>query len=428
MKLKGIHIPHSKNTHDSETVELGIPPKVLLPLCQHMGAPCEALVKVGDEVKVGQKIGDTGAFMSTPLHSSVSGKVTAIKEYLLANGKVCNAVEIETDGNQTVSDEVVPPVVNDRESFIKAVKESGCCGLGGAGFPTHIKLNYNREKTPVDSLVINAAECEPYITADYRELIENEQDVINGIKMLMKYLDIPKAYLCIEENKPEAIANVKKATADNPEIEIVTLKATYPQGAEKVIAYSATGRIIGEGQLPSDVGVVVINVSTVGFIYRYTQTGMPLIKKRVTVDGDLIGKPSNVWALIGTPVSQILDYAQCDMSRLYKLISGGPMMGMCLIDTDTPVVKTNNAFLAQSQKKEKTVQTNCIKCGSCMRACPLNLMPMVFEKAYDNKDVATLISHNLMLCMNCGACSYVCPAKRNLAEKNQLAKGLIPRK
>ncbi len=428
MKLNGIGLAHRKNTQDSTTVKLGIPGRIILPLSQHMGAPCEPLVKVGDEVKVGQKIGDTEAFMSTPLHSSVSGKVVAISDYLLPNGNVCKAIEIETDGNQTVSEEVVPPVVTDKASLIQAVKESGCCGLGGAGFPTHVKLNFNSEKTPVDSLIINAAECEPYITSDYRELMENPDDVLGGVKLLLKYLEIPKAYICIEDNKPQAISLLKEKTSDNLSMEIVTLKSSYPQGAEKVIVFSATGRIIGEGQLPSDKGVVVMNVSTAAFIYRYIQTGMPLVSKRLTVDGDIVKNPCNVIALTGTPISFILDYAQADVNSLDKLLAGGPMMGMALMDTETPVVKTNNAILAFSKNKEHVQQTACIRCGSCMNACPLKLMPMVFEKAYDTKDVELLKRHNIMLCMNCGSCSYVCPAKRNLAEKNQLAKALLPRK
>lgn len=425
MKLNGISLAHKKNTQNLETVLLDIPEKVKLPLSQHMGAPCDALVKVGDEVKVGQKIGDSQAFMSTPLHSSVSGKVTAISEYLLPNGKVCKAIEIETDGLQTISEEVAVPVVTDRESFIKAIKESGCCGLGGAGFPTYIKLNFNKEKTPVDSLIINGAECEPYITADYRELIENTDDLIDGIKLLMKYLEIPNTYIGIEDNKPEAIKLILDKTSDMPNVNIVVLKSSYPQGAEKVIVHSTTGRIIGEGQLPSDLGVLVMNVSTVGFINRYIKTGMPLIQKRLTVDGDIVENACNLNVLIGTPVSKLLEYAKVDISKIERLISGGPMMGMSLIDIETPVVKTNNAILALKNPAERIVQTNCIRCGSCMSACPLKLMPMEFEKAYDSGNVQKLREYNIMLCMNCGSCSYVCPAKRNLAEKNQLAKGLL---
>ncbi len=423
--LNCIHIPHHKNTEDSATISLPLPSTVTIPMSQSMGAPCSALVKVGDEVKVGQKIGDTDAFMSAPIHSSVSGKVAKIIDYLLPNGSYCQAIVIETDGAQTISDEVCPPTVNDRESFIKAVRDSGCCGLGGAGFPTHIKLNFDKSKTPIDTLVINAAECEPYITSDYREMVENPKDILEGILLIMNYLDIKTTKICIESNKPKAIANLTEMLKSNANIDVVSLPSSYPQGAEKVVVYSATGRIIGEGQLPSHLGCMVMNVSTVSFIYRYLQDGMPLISRRMTIDGSAVKKPCNAVVLIGTCVQELLDYTES--SEPAQLLSGGPMMGMCLINTESTIVKTTNSLLAFSEvKKHKT--TACIRCGKCIRACPINLMPTELEKAYDNKDIEALDKLRLMLCMNCGSCSYVCPAKRNLAEKNQLAKALMPRK
>lgn len=429
MGLNCIKVPHYKDTQFTKTISFNVPQKVKLPLSQHMGAPCNALVKKGDEVKVGQKIGDTDAFMSAPIHSSVSGKVTAISDYLLANGRTCKAIEIETDGLQTISEEVKPPVVSDKASFLTAVRESGCCGLGGAGFPTHVKLNFDKKKTPIDTLIINAAECEPYITADYREMIEFPEDIINGIELVLKYLEIKRCFIGIEDNKPQAIKKLRKMVEGNDHIGVKSLKASYPQGAEKVITYNTTGRIIGEGQLPSHQGVIVMNVSTVSFISKYMKTGMPLISKRLTVAGDLVKNPCNGFALLGTPTSQILNECNTDTENIKKLISGGPMMGMCLYDIDTPVVKTNNAVLALSEKavviKE---QTNCIRCGRCIQACPLDLMPTGFEKAYDSRNVPMLKKLKVNLCMNCGSCSYVCPANRDLAEKNQLAKALIANK
>lgn len=310
MIMNKIKVPHHKNTNNAETVNIPLPKRVKIPMCQHLGVNCEPLVKVGDEVFVGQKIGDTDAFMSTPLHSSVSGKVTEIVEYLPANGRPCKAVVIETDGKQEVCESVKPPVVNDRDSFIKAVKESGCCGMGGAGFPTHIKLGFDKEKTPIDSLVVNGAECEPYITSDYRELVENTGDVFEGIKLIQKYLGIEKAYICIEDNKPEAIKMLTEIADKDDSVSVVKLKSSYPQGAEKVVVYSATGKIIGEGELPSSVGVLVMNCTTVGFINRYIKTGMPLVTKRLTVDGDIVRTPCNVRVPIGTSVSELLEF--CD--------------------------------------------------------------------------------------------------------------------
>ena len=428
MKLKSIVLPHKKGTENCETVKLPIPERVKISMSQHMGAPCTPLVKKGDAVCVGQKIGDSDAFMSCPVHSSVSGIVSNIGEMVLANGKSCKVVEIDCDGLQTISDEVKPPVINDKQSLVKAIRESGCCGLGGAGFPTHIKLNYDSEKVNIDSLVINAAECEPYITSDYREMIENPDGVLEGIKLIQNTLGIENVYIGIEDNKPKAIEMLSEKTANDSSVKVVKLKSSYPQGAEKVIAFYCTGRIIMEGNLPSDHGIIVMNVSTVGFINNYIKTGMPLINRRLTVDGDAIKNPCNVIAPIGTPISKILEFAQADFDSIEKLISGGPMMGMCVYDFETPLIKTNNAYLALKEKSvKKTVlhqgQTNCIRCGRCAAACPLGLAPAALEKAYDNKDKEALNKLKINLCMNCGSCSYACPAKRNLAEKNQLAKG-----
>lgn len=416
-----IKIPHIKDTEDCETIRFPVPKTVYIPMSQHMGAPCEPLVSVGDEVRVGQKIGDTVAFMSTPVHSSVSGKVVEIDDYLLSNGRTCKGVKIECDGKQTVSEDVKPPVITDKASFIKAVRESGCCGLGGAGFPTHIKLNFDEEKTPVDSLVINAAECEPYITSDYREMMENPDDVLGGIKIIQEKLNIEKVYICIEKNKPKAIELLNNMTLQNNSINVVRLSTLYPQGAEKVIAYNATGRIVNEGELPLNQGIIVMNVSTVGFLNRYFKTGMPLTWRRISVDGTAVKSPCNLKAPIGISIYEMLSFAEFEESKTKKVLSGGLMMGMCVYDLNTPIIKTNNAILALKKDKKK-IQTNCIRCGRCINACPAGLMPTQLEKAYKQKDADRLKSLKVNLCMNCGSCSFVCPAKRNLAETNQLAK------
>lgn len=425
-KLNGIHLAHNKGTKKCETIDFPLPKSVIIPMSQHMGAPCDCLVKKGDEVTVGQKIGDSGAFMSAPIHSSVSGKVTDVTDYLLPNGSVCKAVVIETDGNQTVCPDLRPPVINDRQSLIAAVRDCGLTGLGGAGFPTHVKLNYDPAKTPVDTLVINAAECEPYITSDYRELMENPNDIIEGILLVQKYMGIPMCKVCIENNKPDAIELMKKKTAEIGSIDIITLPAEYPQGAEKVIVYSATGRIVAEGELPSHQGVMVMNVSTVSHIYRYSQDGIPLVKRRITFDGDAVTEnKGNYFVPIGTRVSELLAHGKAEDAK--KILYGGPMMGMCLFDTEQPVTKTTNAILA-FRNGESSKTTACIRCGKCVRTCPFGLMPLMIEKAYNAKDVEELKKLKVMLCMNCGCCSYACPAHRPLAEINQLAKTLIPRK
>lgn len=422
-KLNGLKLYHRKNTNNSITEEFILPAKVKIPMSMTMGAPCQPLVKVGDIVKVGQKIGDSDTPFSVPVHSSVSGKVTALSDYITASGTVCKAVEIETDGKQTVSENIMPPVVTDRESFVKAVRESGACGLGGAGFPTHIKLN---PKTPVEILVVNAAECEPYITADYREMIENADDIIGGIKLVQSQLGIKKVKLSIEANKPEAIKNFRQMAENDDSIDIVTLPSSYPQGAEKVIIYNSTGRIVREGQIPSDIGVIVMNVSTVSFLYRYMQDGMPLIKRRMTIDGNAVSKPKNIRAVIGTSFREILEYCGTDMESVKKIIAGGPMMGMSIPDADMPVVKTSNALLAFDRYDQKKTSA-CIRCGRCIKVCPIGLMPAEIEKAYKIKNIDELKELKVMLCMNCGSCTYICPANRKLAESNQLAKVLIPR-
>ena len=424
-RLNGIHVRHNKNTENAETKQFPLPKRLTVLMSQAMGAPCTPTVKKGDEVKLGQVIGNTDAFMAAPIHSPASGTVADIADYLLPSGARCKAVVIDTDGEQTVSEEVKPPVIGTREEFLAAVRASGCVGLGGAGFPTHVKFAFDPKKTPIDTLVINGAECEPYITADYREFVENGEDVINGILTVMDKLDIPMCKIGIEENKPEAIRLMTEAASKHKGIEVVTLPSSYPQGAEKVLIHSCTGRIVAEGELPSNQGVVVMNVSTAGFLSRYFRTGMPLVTKRLTIDGNAVTKnQGNYFVPIGTKVSELLEY--CGAKDPEKVLYGGPMMGMALYDAEQVITKTNNAVLAFVNVKEP-VTTACIRCGRCVRACPLNLMPTLLEQAYDSRDVSELQRLKVILCMNCGCCTYVCPAHRHLAEKNQLAKALLPR-
>ena len=425
-KLFGLHsirLPHYDASAEQSTRKLKPPSVAVISMSQHIGAPCEPLVQAGDYVKVGEKIGDSDAFMSAPVHSSISGFVKEIKEVVALNGRMCKTVVIESDNRMQLSSEIKPPVINSREDFIKAVRESGAVGLGGAGFPTHVKLAYDPQKVNIDTLIVNGAECEPYITSDFRELIENADAVLRGIKLIMKNLEIPRAIIGIEEDKPEAIEKLQKLTAPIPAIKVVKLPMAYPQGAEKVLVHTLTGRTVKEGGLPSDVGCVVINVSTAGFIHSYIRTGMPLIKRRITVDGNIVNAPTNFMVSVGTLLHDVVAGAS-----LYKdpdkIILGGPMMGACAFDPDTPLSKTNNAVLLFSDTPIYK-ESPCIRCGRCVRACPMNLMPTELEHAYDARDAAALKKYKVGLCMNCGSCSYVCPAKRSLAEKNQLAKDFL---
>lgn len=392
-------------------------------MAQHIGAPCEPCVAVGDKVKIGQKIGDSEAFMSAPVHASISGVVKEIKDVMNVFGRLCKTVVIENDNKNEMYEALEPPKCDTREDFIKAVRESGAIGLGGAGFPTHVKLGFDKNKVKIDYLLLNGAECEPYITSDYRELMENSDNVLAGIDVIMKKLEIPNAIIGIEEDKLAAIDKLTKLCVRYPNIKVQKLPGAYPQGAEKVLVHSLTGRVVGEGKLPSDVGCVVMNVSTAGFIYGYIKTGVPLVRRRITIDGNIVNNPANFFIPVGTLLHSIVGFADV-RKQPDRIVLGGPMMGSCAFDPDTPLGKTNNAVLLFADT-EKQTPSNCIRCGRCVRACAANLMPTELEQAFDARDVKELQRLKVNLCMNCGACSFVCPAKRNLAEKNQLAKDFL---
>ena len=423
--LSGVHIAHHKETAELESRIMPIPKRVVLPLIQHMGSPCEPLVKKGDSVKVGQRIADTDKFLSVPIHASVSGTVSGIEEFITSSGAKTKAIVIDADGEQSVDDSITPPNISNREEFVKAVRASGLTGLGGAGFPTFIKLS-PKNLDDVDTLIINAAECEPYITSDYRECMENSDDILNGIAAVQKYLSIHKVILAIENNKPKAIELFQNKTAQNGKIHIHTLPSKYPQGAEKVIIYETTGRVVPEGKLPADVGVIVMNVSTVSFISKYLKTGMPLITKKITVAGSAVKNPQNIIAPIGTPIIGLINFCGGYREECAKILMGGPMMGIAVIDDKQPLIKNNNAILALNKQDAALLQpTACIRCGRCVRACPFRLMPAAIEKAYQAKDVEALKKLKVMNCMECGCCSYSCPAKRDLVGVNRLSKKMV---
>lgn len=426
INLLGLHsvkLPHFSASADQITRKLKPSSVVYISMSQHIGVPCEPIVEVGEYVKVGQKIGDSDAFMSAPVHSSVSGFVKEIKDVVTLNGRISKTIVIESDNRMQLSSEIVPPVINSRDDFIAAVRESGAIGLGGAGFPTHVKLAFDPQKVNIDTLLINGAECEPYITSDYRELMENTDAVLGGIKLLMKNLEIPRAIIGIEEDKPESIEKLRKLTAPTPAIKVVKLRSTFPQGAEKILVHTLTGRVVKEGGLPADVGCVVINVSTAGFIHSYIRTGMPLIKRRVTVDGNIVNAPVNFMVSVGTRLQDIVSNTSL-LKDPDKVIMGGPMMGSCAFDPDTPIAKTSNAVLLFNDAPIYK-ESPCIRCGRCVRACPMNLVPTELEHAYEARDAAALKKYKVGLCMNCGSCTFVCPAKHSLAEKNQLAKEFL---
>ncbi len=425
----GVSVSHSKNTQDCKITRMPPPEKVVLPMQQHIGAPCEPLVKIGDEVKVGQIIADTDKFVSTPIHASVSGKVTSIGEVKLANGSISKAVTIESDGQMTLFDGFTPPKIENAADLTKAVRESGLVGLGGAGFPTHVKLALMPNEN-IDTLIINAAECEPYITVDYRECIENANNVIKGVMTMIKYLGFKQAIIAVEDNKPKAIdllqQKVKELAGENSNIKIMALKSKYPQGAEKMMVQSATGRKIPPGKLPSDVGCVLINVASVAFIQRYVETGKPLVSRSVTVDGSAIHTPKNVRVPIGTSISDIIDFCGGFKAEPFKILSGGPMMGAAIIGTDLPLLKQNNAILAFAEGTFKVKpERDCIRCGRCAQVCPMSLMPTLIARYAKSKEADKLTDSGVMVCMECGSCAYVCPAGLPLVQHMRLAKSVI---
>lgn len=425
----GVHVAHNKNTADLPVERMPIPEKVVLPMQQHIGVACVPTVKVGDIVSVGQVIGDSDKFVSAPIHASISGKVTAVGDVKLANGIISKAVTIESDGEMRLFEGLEPPVVTNRKELIEAVRQSGLIGLGGAGFPTHVKLAFPEDKN-VDTLIINAAECEPYITVDYRCCVENAQDILEGVYKLQKFLNFKQVIIAIEDNKPDAFKILKEiADKDNNSgdaVKLMTLKSKYPQGAEKMMVLSATGRKVPPGKLPADVGCVVMNVASVAFVGRYLRTGKPLISRSITVDGSAIANPKNLRVPIGTNLQDIIDYCGGFKSEPRKIIFGGPMMGVAICDTQAPICKQNNALLAFEERKDIIKkERDCIRCGRCVSVCPMSLMPTNIERFAKIKDVESLKHSGVMVCMECGSCSYSCPSGRPLVQYMRLAKQII---
>ena len=422
----GIKVPHLKNTSSVKTVIMPPPEKVIIPMQMHIGAPCTPTVKVGDAVKVGTVIGDSTAFVSAPIHSSVSGTVSAIKTLTMPAGNVVTAVEIKSDGLMEKC-ECTPPVVESKESFIAAVRASGLVGLGGAGFPAHIKLNVPADKH-VDTLIINAAECEPYITSDHREIIENSWDVLSGIYAVKELLGVRNVLIGIESNKPDAIDLLSRMAYDDTrdpenEVRVVKLKTDYPQGAEKMLIKACTGREVPEGKLPADAGCVVMNVTSVSFLSSYLKTGMPLVSKRITVDGSAIESPCNVIVPIGTSVSDVIEFIGGCKSKERKILYGGPMMGIALHDEELPVIKNTNAITVFAEKEaEPAPESACIRCAKCAYNCPMGLVPLKLATASVHGDIEALKKYGLMSCMECGSCTFVCPANRQVLQRIRLGK------
>lgn len=421
--LHGVHVPHRKNTAGMAAESMPAPKVVTIPMSMHIGKPAIPCVKAGEEVFVGTLIAEQNGFISAPVYSSVSGMVKELVDILLPSGAMGTAMKIESDGNMTLEASIKPPVVNDKASFIEAVKNSGIVGLGGAGFPSYVKFNVPDGKK-VDALIINGAECEPYITSDTRTMVDKSDDMYDGIVAICNYLSIDKVIIGIESNKAEAIAKMRELEKKDDRINVAVLPSLYPQGGEKVLVYHTTGKVIPAGKLPLDVGVIVSNCTTVAAIGNYLKTGIPLVSKCVTVDGGAIANPKNVIVPIGTPIGNVIEFAGGFKENPRNVLLGGPMMGIAVENLEMPVMKNTNAVTALTDaESEPKRETACIHCGACSSHCPLSLNPRSFMYAFHNDDAEKLGKLRIDICMECGCCSYICPAGKPLVEVNKLAKG-----
>ncbi len=423
-RMNGVHVPHYKNTAACAPNRMPVPAQLVIPMAMHIGARANPVVKAGDQVKVGQLIAEAGGFVSAPIYSGASGTVKKIEDILVSNGQKVPAIFIDTDGQQEVFEGIKAPEVTDLESFLAAVRDSGVVGLGGAGFPTSVKLKCDLDR--IDAVIVNGAECEPFITSDTRTMIDRADEVYEAIQLMEKYMQVKRVIIGIEDNKPECIENFKKICAGDSAVEVQALPASYPQGGEKVLIYNTIGKIVPEGKLPLDVGAIVINCTTLATIAHFVKTGMPLVEKCLTVDGSAVKNPQNVIAPIGTPLKDVFEFAGGFKEDPYKVLYGGPMMGIAVPNLDCPVLKNTNAVLAFNKKDGTPAEPSaCIKCGKCISSCPLQLMPAEIQIAFEKGDIEELKALKVNLCMECGCCSFVCPAKRPLVQNHKLAKAMV---
>ncbi len=404
-----------KLTQSCTTEKLPEPEIVRIPLSQHIGAPCTELVAVGDIVDKGQVIGEVASGLGCPVHSTVSGKVSAIEEVFTPQGRKMRQIIIENDGKERMSPDILTEERScdgiTAEELVETVRLAGISGMGGATFPTYAKIQSALGK--VDNVIINGAECEPFITADHRLMIENPREIVGGARLLCNVFGVKNAIIAIEDNKPDAIKILLEASENIPEVEVKILKTKYPQGDERQIIYALTGKELPGGKLPADVGCVIFNVETCYNIYRAVTLKMPLIERIVTVSGDYINIPKNVLVPLGTAVSELIDFCGGFKERPAKFITGGPMMGVAQWDEHTPVTKGTNAVLAFSKSfaKEPKTPFSCLHCGKCVGVCPMHLMPLYLAQFSKNQDHEMCTKFNIMSCVECGSCAYICPGK-----------------
>jgi electron transport complex protein RnfC len=426
----GIHPGYHKElTRGKATEAMPVPPEIVVPLQQHIGAPCKPTVKAKDAVTVGQAVGDSEAFVSSPVHSSVAGVVKKIEPRPHPIGSMVNSIVIATDSE---ADQALPArkPSNDVTAFSieeirTAIKNAGMVGLGGAGFPTHIKLNPPKGKT-IDTVIINAAECEPYLSSDHRMMLEQPEDVIFGTRLIMRAFNLQKGFIGIEANKLDAVEALKRALKPDDGIDIVVLEVKYPQGAEKMLIEAVTGHRVPPGGLPMDVQANVNNVSGAVAVARAVRDAVPVIERIVTVTGKGIREPKNVLARVGTPIKDVIEFCGGLTSDAKKVIIGGPMMGMAQTTLDVPVVKTTGGILVLSEAEVKEVSPHpCIRCGKCVDACPIKLVPSKLGVFVERGMFDRIADYHVNDCMECGCCVYVCPAKRPMVHWIRLGKAVL---
>jgi len=427
----GIHPFDGKNLSKNLPIRPIDPGKLLYyPLAQHIGAPAKAIVQKGDAVLAGQLIAEAGGFVSANIYSSVSGVVKSIEKHRVVSGDMVDCIVIENDEKYENAAPITTKKIEDmeRQEIVDTIGKAGIIGMGGAGFPTHVKLS-PKEPDKIDNIIINCAECEPYLTSDYRKMIEEPEKLIGGLKIILSLFPNAIGTLGIEDNKPDCIENFKKMTANEDKISVAALKTKYPQGSERHLIYAITKRKLNSKMLPADAGCIVNNVDTVIAIYNAIHEGKPLYERIVTVSGDAIKNPCNYRVRTGMLYSEIIAENGGFKSDPKKIISGGPMMGMALFDIDVPVTKSSSAILGFTKDDvSDSKETNCINCGRCMEACPSGLWPGKLEECAANGDEEAFLHYNGMECVECGSCSFVCPAKKQLCQsiktmrKIQLAK------
>ncbi len=425
----GVHPYEGKELAKDAPIKEVLPKgELVFPMSQHIGAPATPVVAVGDAVLKGQKIAEAGGFVSSPIYSSVSGKVTKIEPRRVAVGDLVNSIVIESDDQfQEVEYAAVDDVASlSKEEIIGKVKEAGVVGMGGAGFPTHVKLS-PKEPDKIEYIIANCAECEPYLTADYRRMIENPDELVAGMKIILQLFENAKGVFGVENNKPDCIEKLRELTKDEPRMEVCELMTKYPQGGERQLIYAVTGRAINSKMLPADAGCIVDNVETIIAVYQAVKNGIPVMKRVSTVTGDAIKNPSNFLYSMGTPYQQLVDAAGGFTTEPEKIISGGPMMGFSMFSLDIPTTKTSSSILCFSKDavKEMGEPLACINCGRCVEACPENLIPSRLAKFGNTGQMEAFEAWHGLECIECGSCTYVCPSRRQVAQSVKTMKKLV---